>query len=415
MQKIDPINVDDGFVLRILALLLRSDWLTKYGPILQKEHLPSKHEQQIVAWTNKYWEKYRQIPSETDISHALKDNPLVHVLYELEDEQLEYVSDTVLDFIRTQAMKIAILESTEDIASGDLHMPIQRVQDALKIGTDLSRLGRDLVDDADDWIYDELHGKKFPTGWSQIDRCLDGGVVAGEYWMVMAPPNMGKSMMLVNIGYAMAGLLGIANVCHMTFEMAESKVLKRYGARLTGVRLSRSEFGSASEVAYKQQILARARQRLRGRLRVVAPANNWEDVRRTLDLLDTEGFHTDALIIDYPDLINPIRKRTERRFELADNAREAKQIGKDYGVPVWGATQAGRQAFRKEIITQADIAEAIEKAAVADGILALCQTSEEERLQQARIFGAKSRDSESKFLVPVKLDFKTQSIVQRLV
>lgn len=413
MADIVPIDADNNFVIRIIATILRSDWLVRYGTVLVPEHMPSKEGQEAIKWINAYWIKYRTVPTENNVRYALHNTDIVQAAYDADEEGLEYVADVVMEFVQTQAMKLAILASSEDIAKGDLHKPIERVKEALRIGTDKTDLGLDLVSDANEWIYDELHGRRFPTGWRDIDRSLDGGIVPGEYWLVMAPPNKGKTTMLVNIGYAIAGLLGCGNVLHMTFEMPRTKVLKRYGARVAGTRVSRD--GNKSEKDFRRELELRARQRLRGHLRVISPRPTFDAIRSSIDLLAAEGFHTDALIIDYPDLVTPIRRRNDKRLELADNARESKQLAIDYNMPVIGATQSGRQSFNKEIIRQSDIAEAIEKAAIADGIWSLCQTLDEEKLGQGRIYVAKARDSEYGLIVPVKIDFKNQSILQRLV
>jgi hypothetical protein len=78
---------------------------------------------------------------------------------------------------------------------------------------------------------------------------------------------------------------------------------------------------------------------------------------------------------------------------------------------MWSASQAGRSSLSKEIITMADIAEDIGKANIADVIIALCQTREEETADQCRLFLAKVRDGDSKAMVRAKYYKKSQAIV----
>lgn len=421
MGMSDNIAHTPEFRQRIIAMLLYTDWLVRYGPILKPEHFPVQSEKSLVGWINDYYSKYKDAPyddelqegilRELDDEDALDATNLLKSVSRHKEESAEHIADKAMEFAQTQAMKIAILESVDCIKDGDLSTPLRLVKDAQRVGQDRLSLGLELVDDAEDWVYDELHGRRFPTGLPQLDGVIGGGLVGGEYGLVMAPPGRGKSTLLINIGYGMAGLTGAANVLSLTYEMPASKYLKRYALRVAGITLSR---GHGDEKRYISSLRARAKQRLRGKLRVRKPDDYSVDgIRRLIDALAAENWTTEALIVDYPDLMAPMRKRRELRFELADIARDLRALGVEYGMPVWGATQAGRQAIYKEVITLADVAEAIEKTAIADVVVSICQTREEEKLGHGRLFMAKIRDGEDKFIVPVTINFGQQAITPR--
>ena len=402
----------------LLAVLLYTDWLSRYGSqSVEAEFFPTRDEQQLVGWLGSYHSQYHNPPSEAETLDKFSDDgdvlELARHVFAVEGDDLRYARDHLVEFVQAQAMKLAILQSVDCIKAGDLQKPLELVREAQAVCTDHLELGRELVADADDWINDELHGRRFPTGWPDVDRALGGGLMAGEYGLVMAPPGRGKSTLLVNIGFAMAGLLGRANVLIVTLEMPEQKYLKRLAARVTGIRVQRGDSGNED---YVELLRERSRQVLRGRMRVVRPpGNKVGDIRRILDNLLGIGFKADALIVDYPDLMKSSTRRREFRFELAEVARDLVALGNEYKMPVWGGTQAGRQAINKEFIRVEDIAEAIEKAAIADVIISLCQTGDEGKLGVGRLFLAKVRDAEDKFAVPVDVDFESQTIVQRRV
>lgn len=406
----DIIAATPKFRKSILAVLINTDWLLRYGPIILPEFFPSDSEQDFVIWVNTYFETYKGIPTEIALEQGLIENaPLVYDVLDVPDGELRYAADTIMEFAQVQAMKIAILESVEDIQAGNLEQPINRVKEAMSIGQDRLSLGLELIENVDDWVWDELHGRRFPTGWRDIDKLLGGGLVAGEYGLMMAPTGRGKTTALINIGFAMAGLIGQSNVLHITLEMPAAKVLKRYGARVSGMMLGRD-----SDESYIKKFKLRAMKKLRGKLRVVNPSGRRvDDFRRLIDNLSADGFDVEALIVDYPDLMKSSRKRQEYRFELADISRDLRQFGVEYGLPIWGATQTGRHTFYKAIITEADVSEAIEKINIADVAVAICQTREEERLGNGRLYMAKVRDARSHAQIPVKINFENQSIVQR--
>lgn len=405
----DVIGATKEFRICVLALLVHSDWLLRYGSILLPEYFPSKDEQNFVTWVSDYYDAYSDVPTEVNLLDGLYENPLLEDVLTCSLDGLEYAADNALEFAKMQAMKLAILQSVDDIKDGDLQSPLQRVKEAQAVGLDQTGLGIDLIDDMELWMYEELKGRRFPTGWTSIDRVLGGGLVAGEYGLVMAPSGRGKTTALINIGYSMAGLMGAANVTHVTLEMPAMKIAKRYAARITGIRLKRGETESD---AFADKMRKAAKARLRARLRIIDPSRSMQSIQYALENLVSDGHNTEALIIDYPDLIVPSGRYTEKRFALADITRDLRAMGKDMGVPIWAATQSGRHTFYKEVITEADVAEAIEKINISDFVVSVCQTRDEEKLGMGRLYVAKNRDGRRGLQVPIKIDFVNQSMIQ---
>lgn len=404
------ISADPDFRLSIIAVMVNSDWLLHYGAIMLPDYFESDDEKTIVDWINEYYAKYRAIPELEQIRHGCYGNKLVPSLFTYNEADLRYAADVALDFAKMQAMKIAILASVDAIDKGDLSKPLQLVEEARKIGVDRLKLGLELVANAEDWMYEQLQGKRVPTGWPPIDMLLGGGLMIGEYGLIMGPTGRGKTTTLINIGWGGAGLLGCVNVLHVTLEQPVSAILKRYAARATGVRLRRDEEFIGSSGDYIQMLEDRTARVLRGKIRVIKPGHTLDDIKLAVDNLRAEGFDTGLLIIDYLDLMRPTRKRNDPRFELADMTRDARDYGEDAGFPVWSGTQVGRHAFTKEVITMGDVAESIEKINAADIVVALCQTEDEEQLGRGRLFMAKLRDAQDKGIYPVKIDKEKQLV-----
>jgi len=403
----EVIQASEEFRSSIISALLQTDWLQRYGQILQPEHFQTKDEQTVVRAILEYYDQYHAIPSELELQHLLGDQK-VERYYNFTDQQIIFAADQALDFAKQEAMRIAILRSAEALQKGDMELPMTLVREALAVGADSLELGQDLVEDVTDWLYEEYRGRRYPTGWQSIDNILDGGLSAGEYGLIMAPPNSGKTSALINIGYGLAGLVGGCNVLHITLEMAQSKILKRYATRMTGLQIRRDN----QDAEMVEQIRATAMKRLRGKLRVIyLQDKRVQTIRTVIDNLKIEGFNTEALIVDYADLLHT-KRRSDRRFELEDISRDLRDMGNEYQIPVWSATQAGRQAFTKETITMADVAEAIGKAAIADVIISLCQTKDEKTAGTGRLFLAKMRDGEAGKEIPVAINFAKQTILE---
>jgi hypothetical protein len=394
-------------------------WLSRYGVTLIKPNYFEQDDEEMVATAIlEYVAKYDTIPDDPDdLLVYVNDSTAADLVYEIYNtETTQFVSDVVIKWAREQEAKIAILDSIEDVKKGNLSSIVERIQKANQVGNDTHSPGIDVINDIDKWLPD-LYRHKVRTGLTHIDRyVLDGGLSAGnkekgdssELGIILAPPNAGKSMMLINLGYGAASIGSGLNVVHFTHEMGQSQVAKRYAARMT----FRFPTQDDNLDEYEDELLIAARKLMPGHVRVI-PASGFtvEDIDQKLVQLKREGFKFDVIIDDYPDLIRASRRYTERRYELSGIYTDLRELGSEHGVPVWGASQSTRGSFNKEIITMADIAEDIGKAAIADVIVAVCQTKEESDNNLCRLFMAKVRDNENHQMITAKFFKKQQAVV----
>jgi replicative DNA helicase len=385
------------FRLKILALLLDDAWLSQYGKALVRpEYFELEDEIAVAKAIITYIETYDHAPQDPEDIIALssaKYSDIIYKIYDLyEEHDLELASTRTIEFARQQAMKLAILESVDDIESMKYDKIQDRIAEALRVGEDLKSVGLDPVKDVSEWLYD-YWSDKVRTGMYHLDKILDGGLGVPELGIIMAPPNQGKSMALVNIGYGAASIGSAKNVVHFTHEMKVSQVAKRYAARFM-FRFPKLEDGDLAK--YEAEFLESARRFVPGKIRIIGGSKmTFDAVESHLSRLADSGYNIGLIIDDYPDLMIPRRRYSERRFELSSIYEDWRSISEKYNVPVWGATQAGRAALSKEIITMADISEDIGKAAIADVIVAVCQTYDERQMETARLYIAKLRDGKN--------------------
>lgn len=422
MSRVDIFEQDRPFRLKIIALLLNPRWTSVYGETLIKpEYFGAEDERAIVGAILDYHRAYNRPPSDPEDVIALIDDVelrddvagLVYDIYDDRDEwELDLPSDVVKQFAREQEMKIAILDSVDDIKKGDLSSALTRVKKAYETGRSLLTPGIDVVGNVDDWLYD-LWSSKVRTGWVHVDKVLEGGLSGGENMaelgVIMAPPNFGKSMSLVNLGYSAASIGSGLNVIHFTHELASPIVAKRYAARMLFRFVQRHD----DKDVYKKEFLDAAKRLMPGNIRIIGGARRMklEEMSSHIERLIAEGFDPGLIIDDYADLIIPSQRRSQYRFELSDIYKEMRAMAGHYGIPVWTATQSTRSSLNKEVITLSDIAEDIGKAAIADVIIALCQTPDEYRMDRCRLYMAKVRDGRKHAMIDAKFYSDSQSIV----
>lgn len=386
----------------------------KFGPgVIRPEFFELEAEREVCKALHKFYSQYNRPPCEDELEAMLvgKDgvSELVCSIYDLAtDGDLEYAADNVIKFAQEQAMKLAILDSVGDIEGGNLSKPLERCRQALTVGLDITDVGLELKKDMS-WAYAEAMSVKMQTGIHHMDALLEGGLGRGELGVIMAPTNVGKTMALVNIGCGAAGIMGKATVVHITVELSAKKVAKRYAARTVFKWLKRENDPSE----YIMEFQDSAHKRMPGNVYIKEwPTGNASinDIDAYLERLKLLGIVADVVIVDYPDELRHAGVG-EYRLILGRTFSELRALAIKWDVALWGATQAGRQALAKEMVTLDDISESMEKANKSDVIVAVCQTRLEKEDNVLRLFGAKVRDGEGGWMVQCHLSKDAHAII----
>jgi replicative DNA helicase len=436
----DVFQYSEGFQMKILAMMARDkSFYITYKDVLQPKYfrkdihidlariLHDYYEQEMLRAKKKgsqvnsptlevLFEEVRKLtqnPKKAPIKSMYQDEVLDLVDADLSDA--EYIKDTVVSFGRRAALERAILESVDVLEKGDEgdYKDIEtKVRNALSVGEDIEDLGSDYFEEAEERIKEYEQGtdgiKRVPTGMEGVDKVLKGGLGASELGIIIAPPNRGKSIALTNVG-AGAVMTG-HNVVHYTLEMPERQVNKRYDLRLTN-----KNFGYLKENSSKVLTALQNIQKIhKGKLIVKKYRTNEASVdtlRSHLTRLYMEkGFKPDVIIVDYADLLTPRKSYADKRFELESVYLDLRDLGDEFNCPVWSASQTNRGALDKKVITISDLAEAFNKANIADFMVALCQTIEEKDAGEMRWHVAKHRDGEANMTMDGDVVYETSKM-----
>jgi len=299
-----------------------------------------------------------------------------------------------------------IISAAEAIEGGDLKAIQTLFDKALTFG-ELSKPNdlflfdensiQQRVSDADDV------GSRIPTLFHSIDRHTKGGPSRKELWMLMSPPSRGKSMGLINL--AANALFTRKNVLYVTVEMSKEKVARRFDRRLTGMTTGEIIRNKDKFVKHMMSF----RNLYKGNLVITEyPSRSVTvaDISAHIKLLSRRyNFHTDVLMLDYVDELR--RPRNEREtYAIGEVISELRGLSVRSNVLVWTATQTTRLGFTKTVLDMDDVADSWDKAKIADGMIAICQTKEEEADSVMRWVFVKNRDNK-RYLKPilVKTDF----------
>ena len=322
----------------------------------------------------------------------------------LSEEQIpesQFIKDNAIDFCRKQVLKKAMMQSVKLIKTSSFDEIQKVIHEALKLGTD-NNFGHDYLKDFEKRF---LIKSRDPvtTGWQRIDDICKGGLGKRELGVVIAPTGAGKSMVLAHLGAK--ALIEGKTVVHYTFELADTVVGSRYDSALTGIPLN-------DLFTNKQKILETVKD-IDGHLIIKeypTKSASTETIKNHIERLKKRGIEPDIIIVDYADLLRPVKVTREKRHDLENIYEELRAIAQVYDCPLWTASQTNRSGLNAEVITMESISEAFNKCFVADFIFSLSRTIQDKQANKGRVYVAKNRNGPDGLVFPIFADWSNVSM-----
>ena len=307
----------------------------------------------------------------------------------------EFVKDTAMDFCRKQVLKQAMMKSVGLLKTSSFDEISKVINDALKLGSD-NNFGHDWMADFES-RFEIKHRNPVTTGWEKMDNLCKGGLGKSELGVVIAPTGAGKSMVLVHLGSQ--ALKEGKTVVHYTLELGDMVVGQRYDSCITKIPLN-------DLMMNKEEIFDQISD-IEGNLIVKeypTKSATTQSIKNHLDKLKKRGIHPDMVIVDYADLLRPVKARNEKRHELESIYEELRGVAQTMGCPIWTASQTNRSGLNAEVITMEAISEAFNKCFVADFIFTVSRTVNDKKANMGRIFIAKNRNGPDGIVLPIFMD-----------
>lgn len=314
---------------------------------------------------------------------------------------VDYIKDTALDFCKKQNLKSAMVKSIGLLQSSSYDEISQVINDSLKLGLDNDE-GYDYKKD-----FEERFKPRFrhpvTTGWPLIDGITRGGIGKKELAIVVAPTGVGKTHILVHMGTQ--ALKEGKTVVHYTLELQDTVVASRYDACLTGISLD-------DLLTFKEQVFEEV-QDIEGKLIIKeypTKSATTQTIRNHLDKLKMHGTVPDMVIVDYGDLLRPIRISQAKYEDLGTIYEELRGIASEYEVALVSASQTNRAGINAEVITMESISDSFSKCFIADFIVSVSRTAEDKNANGGRMFIAKNRNGPDGLIFPLMMDTSTVKI-----
>jgi len=308
----------------------------------------------------------------------------------------DYIKEQAIDFCKKQVLKEAMMKSVKLLKTSSYDEIQKIINNALKLGVE-NNFGHDYLKDFEQRFVIKPRNP-VTTGWERIDDVCKGGLGKRELGVVIAPTGAGKSMVLVCMGAA--AVKEGKTVVHYTLELADTVVGQRYDSSITQVPIN--DLFSNKEKVFDTV------QDIEGQLIIKeypTKSASTSTIKSHIEKLRKRGVEPDLIIVDYADLLRPVRTSSEKRHELENIYEELRAIAQIYDCPLWTASQTNRSGLNAEVITMESISEAFNKCFVADFIFSLSRTIQDKQSNKGRIFVAKNRNGPDGLIFPVYADW----------
>lgn len=392
----------------ITSLLTDKSFIQQVSDILYPDFFESEANNWIVSEIQTYYMQFKSIPTLDvfkiklqEVEKEVLKSTVVETLKEVykltKSEDLDFVKQETVKFCRNQCLKKAILESADLLRQGDYDSIKKTIDSALKAGHERN-VGYNLLEGIIE-RYTENVRNTIPTPWPLINDLSAGGFGKGELILFVAPPGIGKSTALMNIG-AHSVQKGM-NVVHYTMELSEAYTAQRYDAIITGIATQNLKYNL-------EEVEQELHKKVTGNLTIKYYPTKTASVntlKAHLDQLILLGTKPDLVVIDYADLLRGTSRTREKLHEdLEIIYEELRGLAGEYEIPVFSASQSNRSSADSDIVTGDQIASSFAKIMVADFIISLSRKVTDKIAGTGRFFVIKNRFGPDGITLPSRIN-----------
>lgn len=199
-----------------------------------------------------------------------------------------------------------------------------------------------------------------PTGFSELDRTLGGGLFEGLYF-IGALSSLGKTTFTLQVADQVAKQG--QDVLIISLEMARSELMAKSISRTTALidfRNAKTTRGITTAAYYKHysdEERACINQAINEyatyaeRIFITESVGNTtvDEVRRLIDNHVKITGNKPLVVIDYVQILRPLDPRMTDKQAVDYNVMELKRISRDFKIPIIGISSLNRQSYKEKI------------------------------------------------------------------
>lgn len=303
-----------------------------------------------------YWKNYNKPPTDTTIEAVLKNEKfadksekllkLKKQIDELKDFDQKYVQDTILNYIKGRSVYFTILDNIDYITStNDVSKIMPMLEDTMKISVS-DDIGVEYFENLGNHITEMTTKEvRIPFLWKTWDMYTYGGIPENDgcLFVIMAQPGLGKSQMMMNIGYNW--LMQDKNVLMVSLEMSQKMYSARMDALFADIGVNEIK-DNTDKLAKRVKLMKSTHSNARLYIKQYSPNEfNSNKLKNLLEKLEkTKGFKPDLIIVDYLNIMGTNGPSYGMKLyeRIGMITKELRSVSVETKIPILTATQANR-------------------------------------------------------------------------
>ena len=354
----------------------------------------------IIENIKELYKTYSRIPDYNTLAQKImaeggnKDSSKVHLdtleAIKNNEDQIDYVKDTALNFCKQQNLKRELKSVQNIIESGEFeayNKIEQIIQKALQIGITNDE-AHDVFFDIDGAL-EKDYRHPLPTGIVGIDNLLKGGLGIGELGIVLAPTGTGKTTLLTKFANTAYNLN--YNVVQIFFEDNPGNIKRKHYTIW-------SDIAPDEQPEFKDLVkekVEEAQSRSTGTLKLLKLASDnvtVSEIKNKIRKMNSDGIKVDLLVLDYVDCISSDKSTNGEEWKGEGSVmRSLESMTGEFEMAIWTATQGNRESISSEVVTGDQMGGSIKKAQVGHVIISVAKTLQQKEMKLATIAVTKSR------------------------
>lgn len=426
IQIPEQLNFNHNFLNFVLKHCIEdTGFLRKIRPFLDPKVLKLKERVTLLNLVYDYYDEFKQAPQDDfdlifeeekdNISEVLfkKCKRVLENLKEIKSSNSIYVLNNIRKALRHFAIEEAIVKSAQLCKAKQYEEAKGIFLKALREHDDIKPTFYDFYSDKT-YIPTRVEGKtyKMKTLVKPVDDMI-GGINPTHVVIILGATKGGKTKWLIEL--AVASQVQGLNCLFVSLEMNKEQIDNAFDQAIgflgdkPGEKIETMAYKKGQWCKVKMEVptiydlekVAKIRKALRangGKLVVSDQTGmkfNYLNLEALIDEIEqTEGTIFDVVIVDYLGEMGKTEKGQNTKQRIAANVAGIKMVGKEKNLIMITAEQGNRKAMRSDVFHSDLVADAIEPIWVADLVLAICQSDEEEKENLYRMFVAEYRHGE---------------------
>ncbi len=358
----------------------KNNWYRQIMDIMFPEYFDGYY-RILINYQIEYFKKYHiqadyseliDIISDKNKDEIVKDHlfALVNKIktQDIPKSKMQSIKDRAYAYFKSQKIKNTLIELASDWKHQTYESMKKKLEDALKAG-ESKDIGHDYILDVEARMKKDYRDPV--SALAGLDNYIGGGLAGGELGVVLAPPGIGKSMMLVR--FATSALLQGKKIVYYSLELSEKVIGQRFDACLNNIEID--DVWNFKEIIKEK--ICELKQKNSGLVIKSFPKATINNIYSHLETLaSNENFIPDIIFIDYADIMRATTKYTDKRHALTSIYEDVRALAVEFKIPIWTASQTNRGAMEKEKYNLDSIGESLGKAATADIIISIGRTND---------------------------------------